>query len=295
MLHFNGPIVRPPQEDYRQFIEVTVGCTHNRCKFCNFYRDYPFRVAPLEQIESDLREVQEANPGQRLFWANGGNPYALSTRRLSVLGELFQRYFPGAEIAMYARVSDVRGKSVEDVAALKALGIDNLVIGVETGDDEVLRRMNKGYTAKDVVEQLGKLDEAGVRYRIVYLGGLAGKGKCVESARRSVGVFNQIHPTLIGTTSLVVLPGTELYAEMLQGSFEEASERERQTEYRALFAGLRNHVQVVSGGVMSYLGKETFLPEDREALLARMDAMIARITDDDERLMYLQRHGMRTV
>lgn len=294
MLHFNGPIVRPPQEDYRQFIEVTIGCTHNRCKFCNFYHGYQFRMAPLEQIESDLWQVYRVNPSQRLFWANGGNPYALSTERLTVLGELFQKHFPGAEIAMYARVSDVNRKSVDDIRSLKTLGIDNLVIGVETGDDEVLQHMNKGYTSHDIVEQLGKLDEAGVRYRIVYLGGLAGKGKCVESARRTVEVFNQIHPTLIGTTSLAVLPGTELYEEMESGRFEEASEKERQQEYRTLFAGLQNHVQVVNGGVMSYLGKETFLPEDKDALLARMDAMIAGITDEDELLMYRRRHSMRT-
>lgn len=295
MLHFNGPVVRPPQEDYRQFIEVTVGCTHNSCRFCNFYRDFPFRMAPLEQVESDLREVYRVNPGQRYFWANGGNPYALSTEKLAPYGELFQKYFPGAEIAAYSRVSDVKNKSVEDILRLKALGFDNLVIGVETGDDEVLKRMNKGYAAQDIVTQLGKLDQAKIRYRIVYLGGLAGRGKCVESARKSIDIFNQIHPTLIGTTSLAALPGTELCEEMRAGKFEEASEKERQMEYRTLFAGLKNHVQVVDGPYWTYLGEETFLPEDREALLARMDRMIAGITEEEEKWMYLRRHSMRTV
>lgn len=295
MLHFNGPVVRPPQEDYRQFIEVTVGCTHNSCKFCNFYRGYPFHMAPLSQVEDDLKQVLAVNPGQRHFWANGGNPYALSTENLAKYGKLFQKYFPGAEIATYGRVSDFKNKTVDDIRYLKSLGFDNLVVGIETGDDEVLKRMNKGYTAKDIVEQMGKLDEVGVKYRAVYLGGLAGKGKCVESAKKSVEIFNQIHPTLIGTTSLVIVPNTELYDEYLRGEFEEASEKERQLEYRTLFAGLKNHVQVVSGGVNTYLGKVTFLPEDRDALLQRMDALIDSITEEDEEMISRRRHSMTMV
>lgn len=295
MLHFNGPVVRPPQEDYRQFIEVTVGCTHNSCRFCNFYRDYRFRMAPLEQIEDDLEQVYAVTSDQRFFWANGGNPYALPVSKLAEVGELFQRYFPGSEIATYARVSDFKKKSVEDIRKLKSLGFDNLVVGVETGDDDVLQRMNKGYSAQDIVEQLGKLDEVGVKYRITYLGGLAGKGNCVESAKRTVEVYNQIHPTLIGTTSLAIVPNTELFDDYLNGKFEEASEREHQEEYRALFAGLENHVQVVNGGVNTYLGKVTYLPEDRDDLLARMDQHIASITDDDEERLFRRRHSMQTV
>lgn len=295
MLHFNGPVVRPPQEDYRQFIEVTVGCTHNRCKFCNFYREYPFRMAPLEQVEDDLKQVYAVNPDQRYFWANGGNPYALSTENLAKYGKLFQKYFPGAEIATYGRVSDFKNKTVADIRYLKELGFDNLVVGIETGDDKVLKRMNKGYTAQDIVEQMGKLDEVGIKYRVIYLGGLAGKGKCVESAKKSVKIFNQIHPALIGTTSLAIVPNTELFEEYQRGNFEEASEKERQEEYRTLFAGLNNHVQIVNGGVNTYLGKITYLPEDRDGLLEKMDQIIASITEEDEKLMFHRRHSMRTV
>lgn len=295
MLHFHGPIVRPPQEDYRQFIEVTAGCTHNSCKFCNFYRGVQFHMAPLEQVEDDLRQVYAVNPGQRHFWASGGNPYALSTENLAKYGKLFQKYFPGAEIATYGRVSDFKNKTVEDIRYLKKLGFDNLVIGIETGDDAVLKRMNKGYTAADIVGQMGKLDRVGIKYRVVYLGGLAGRGKCVESAKKSVEIFNRIHPTLIGTTSLVIVPNTELFAEYQRGEFEEASEKERQEEYRTLFAGLKNHVQVVSGGVNTYLGKVTYLPEDREDLLKRMDQMIASITEEDEKYLFQRRHSMQTV
>ena len=290
-MEFHGPIVRPPQEDYRQFIEVTVGCTHNSCKFCNFYEGVPFRVAPMEQIERDLQEVARANPDQRFFWANGGNPFALSAEKLAAIGGLFQRYFPGAEIATYARVSDFEQKSVDDLRHLRGLGYDKLVVGVESGDDEVLSRMNKGYAAHDIVEQFAKLDQVGIAYRIVYLSGLAGRGACVESARRTLEVFNRIHPMLIGITSLTVLPGTPLFDEMRAGTFEEASERERLTEARTLLAGLENPTLIAIGPSDDYAR----LPEDRQRLIGELDALIEGMSDEDERRISRLRHSMRHV
>jgi len=88
----------------------------------------------------------------------------------------------------------IKRKSVEDIKRIKEHGLDEIMIGIETGDDDVLKFVNKGYTAQDIIDAGHKMDEAGITYRMIYLGGLAGKGKLAESAKKSAAVFNQIHP-----------------------------------------------------------------------------------------------------
>lgn len=94
-------LVRPQTDADSLFIEVTVGCTHNKCTFCNFYDGYRFSIAPIEQIEEDLIEAQRIYPHVKKLWANGGNPYALSTEKLAAIGKLFRKYFPESRISTY--------------------------------------------------------------------------------------------------------------------------------------------------------------------------------------------------
>lgn len=112
-MEFHGPIVRPYTDADSLFIEVTTGCTHNSCTFCNFYKDTPFRVAPIEQVEKDLQEASREVPFATRIWASGGNPFCLSTRRLIQLGDLFKKYFPKARVSTYARIDDLFHKSAE--------------------------------------------------------------------------------------------------------------------------------------------------------------------------------------
>ena len=183
-MHYNGPIIRPQTDAFNSiFLEITVGCTHQGCKFCNFYDGYPFKMAPMEQIEADLQEIAEFAPHAKKIWASGGNPYALSVEKLAEIGQMIRRYVPDAQISTYAHINDFKQKSVEDIRYLKDVGYVDIVVGIESADDEVLSHMNKGYTQADIIREFTKLEEAGVSYRIIYLGGLAGAGKCEESAK----------------------------------------------------------------------------------------------------------------
>ena len=122
-MHYNGPIVRPQTDADSIFIEVTVGCTHNQCSFCNFYEGYPFSVASMQQIEEDLIEASRRYPAAKKIWANGGNPYALGTERLATIGRLIKTYFPESRISAYARVTDLTRKSVEEMRLLRTYWI----------------------------------------------------------------------------------------------------------------------------------------------------------------------------
>lgn len=294
-MHFNGPIIRPQTDADSVFIEVTVGCTHNSCTFCNFYKDYPFRVAPISQVEEDLKEAAMMYPHAKRAWASGGNPFALSTKKLAELAKLFKKYLPEANIATYARINDFYQKSVDDIRYLKSLGIDDIVIGIESGDDEVLEHVKKGYTSEDIVRECKKLEEAGMKYRIIYLGGLGGRGKGVQNALNSAKVLNQIHPTYMILTNVSVLPGTELYNEMQAGKFEEASEKERIQEIRTLIANMNNKITVDTQTAASSIYFKANLPEDKDELIAKLDETIENFTEKHEKVMHKRRSEMRSV
>ncbi|MGN0070938.1 MAG: radical SAM protein, partial [Atopobiaceae bacterium] len=233
-MEWHGPIIRPQTDADSLFIEVTAGCTHNSCTFCNFYKDTPLWVATDDEIEEQLQEAKREIPRVSKIWASGGNPFALSAKRLIGIGDLFRKYYPEATVSTYARIDDFKRKSVDDLKEIKAHGIDEVMIGIETGDDEALAFVNKGYTAADIVRECQKLDEAGFAYRMIYLGGLLGAGRLVESAKRSAEVLNQIHPYYMIYTNVAVLPGTKLFDQKLSGEFTEATEKERLQEMREL-------------------------------------------------------------
>lgn len=294
-MHYNGPIVRPQTDANSLFVEVTVGCTHNSCKFCNFYEGYPFSVAPLEQIEEDLAEARRIYPSVGKIWANGGNPYALSTEKLAEIGKLFRKYFPESRISTYARIDDLTRKSVEEMRYLKELGWEDLVIGFENGDDEALSYMNKGYTSADVVEGCRKLEEAGVDYRLIFLGGLAGKGKCEASALKTAEVLNQLHPYLMYLNSVSVLPGTPLYEERQKGVFQEAGEKELVMEFVTLLENMKNDIKIFAAPNTTPFSFYVDLQPNKKELIRQMRGFADSLSDAEESELSEQRTRRRSV
>ncbi len=282
IMHYNGPIVRPPTDAYSVMLEITVGCTHDKCKYCNFYKGFPFKMADLNQIEMDLKEVASIDAKVKDVWAAGGNPFALSVNRLESIALLVRKYLPEARISTYARVNDFKDKSIEDIRHLKELGFEDILIGVESGDDKVLVSMNKGYTGADVFEQLRKVEAAGVDYRVIYLGGIAGAGECEKSAKITADVFNQLHPYMIFLTSVALLPGTQLYEEARNGKFVEPSELERIIELRTLLANMENDIFVYSRSVSSFVDFTADLPNDKIKVLKMLDDIINNFSKSNE-------------
>ena len=294
-MHFHGPINRPQTDADSLFIEVTAGCSHNACTFCNFYKDTPFMVAPLSQIEEDLKEAKREWPNAKSIWASGGNPFVLSTEKQIAVWDLMKKYYPDARISTYATISDFKQKSVEDIKKIKAHGLDEIMIGIETGDDDVLSFVNKGYTAQDILDAGKKMDEAGITYRMIYLGGLAGKGKLVESAKKSAQIFNQIHPYYMMLTNVSVLPGTKLYNQMQAGEWTEATEKERIEEIRTLIAELNIPITINSGTSTSSVRFEVTLPQEKEQILSELDKTIDQFDEQTEAALAQWRHSMRAV
>lgn len=302
-MHYTGTIWRPPYEASSLLLEVTAGCTHHKCKFCTLYHDLPFkfRMSPLEDVESDLQEAQlwSTDPiamltarlqgiprPQRIQRAflTGANPFVLKYERLMAIADLIRQYVPSIKtIGCFARITDVTLKSDEELASLHRAGYDGLTIGIETGDDEALQFMNKGYAAADIVKQCQRLDRAGIHYNFFYLVSISGAGRGEIGAKATADVCNQLHPTLIGVNMLTIYPESELYQEIQRGNWKEESEIEKYKEIRTLLENLKIPTQFAALGASNAFQFQGTLPEDKDTLAAALDKIIETVKEDDLR------------
>jgi len=233
VMHFTEPIYRNPYWPTYPLIQITQSCTHNSCKFCTMYKGIPFRMQPMEWIEQDLKEIQAVAPHARTIQLLSANPLALSYDRLMPRLQLIRKYLPDLEHMYTAtRVSDITNKSVEQLRSLKEIGVNEISLGVESGDDWTLQRINKGYTSQDILEQCHKLEEAGIAYWVTFLNGVAGREHSHDHAVNSALIFNQCQPMLVGTGGLTLFPGTPLLEEAQRGEFTPLTERELMQELK---------------------------------------------------------------
>lgn len=280
-LHFTGQIWRPPYEVNSQLLQLTSGCTWHKCKFCSLYHGTPFRMSPLSEIEEDLKVIRQWQPRARRVYLTGANPFALSYNKLTDVALLLRKYLPHmVSFGMFARVTDITPKSVEELRNLRHLKLDNINIGIETAHDPTLERMNKGYHASDILEQLSKLDEAGIRYNVFYLNGLGGKGNGEASAVATADVLNRLHPWIINIVSLTIFPESQLYQEVLDGTYIEEPEIERLIEMRTLIDRLTIRVNLLGHHISNTVPITGALPDDKAAILREFDNAIASLPEE---------------
>lgn len=273
-MHLTEPVYRNPYWPTWPLIQITQSCTHNSCKFCTMYRDVPFRMQPMEWIEEDLRELQVLAPNAKTVQLLSANPLALSFDRLMPRLQLIRKYLPNLQ-HMYAatRVDDIKNKTIEQLKALRDIGVDEISLGVESGDDWTLQRVNKGYTAQDILEQCHKLDEAGIRYWMTFLNGVAGREHSHDHAVHSAEIFNQCHPMLVGTGGLTLFPGTPLLEEAGRGEFTPLDEREMMQELHTFLQHLTCDCELNTHHTSTLHLTGPFLPRKQQLLDALQDAI----------------------
>lgn len=288
-MHFTEPVYRNPNWPTFPLIQITQGCTHNKCKFCTMYQGVSFRVQPMEWIEEDLRELARICPDARTIQLLSANPLCMTYDRLMPILEMIKKYLPRIEI-MYAqtRVTDIRNKTVDQLKSLKEMGIKEISLGVESGDDWTLDRIHKGYHAEDILEQCHKLDDAGIDYGMTFLNGVAGREHSHDHAVHTAGIFNQCHPVLVGIGGLTLFPGTPLLEETERGEFEPLSEREMLIELKTFV----EHLTCDCGMITHHTVGENLTGPDflgrKESILDSLEETIEH--GDMDRLAFIRKH-----
>lgn len=225
-MHYTGTVYRNPYKPPSPLLEITQGCSHNKCRFCNMYSAVKYRPSPMEWIEEDLKEIASFYPETHRLQLLSADPFVLSFERLNEICDLVHKYLPNIEImTMAARVDNVRDKSVEELKILKDKGIIELNLGAESADDATLESVKKGYKSKDILEQCEKLDKAGMDYWLTFLNGVGGVELSQQHALNSAKIFSQANPTVVGTGGLVLFEGTALLALYKKGKFHPLTEK----------------------------------------------------------------------
>lgn len=218
---YTQPLYRPPSEAYSMIIQVTEGCSHNKCRFCYMYKEKQFRLKSNEEIKAHIEWLRKVykNP-TRIFLADG-NVLCLKTEKLLELLNYLKQEFPDVErISSYAGPFDILRKSEEELKAIKDAGLGLLYMGVESGSDKVLSLMEKGVNQQEMIEAGQKAINAGFKFSCMIISGLGGQKYMEEHAIESAKVISAINPHYFSLLRLTIEEGTALEEDVQQGSFK---------------------------------------------------------------------------
>lgn len=213
MLQYEGSIWRPPSEARSLILQATVGCSHNACIFCVSYKTKKYRVRGAKAIQSDLDSL----PGvykqrvSRVFLADG-NALAMSTTEMLDSLEVLHENLPSLQrVGVYGYAKDVRTKSIDDLKKLYNAGLGIVYLGLETGDDDLLRWARKGVDSTENIEACRKIRDAEIPLSLTIILGLGGLENSNKHAIETANVLNQIDPEYVGALTLMTPPGTQIH------------------------------------------------------------------------------------
>jgi radical SAM superfamily enzyme YgiQ (UPF0313 family) len=276
------PIFRPPSEADSLVLQITIGCSHNRCTYCGMYRrpQQRFRVRTWEEVAADVAEAAASARSteiRRVFLADG-DALVLATDRLArILRELKRRLPSVRRIGIYGDARGILRKSVEELTELRRLGLGIVYHGVESGDDEVLRRVAKGSTVADAVAAAERLRAAGIRHSVMVMLGLGGIERSAEHATATAALITRLDPPYVGALTTILVPGTPLAAAATAGRFQLPDRWGLVRELRTLIADAHpSRCRFHANHASNYLPLRLALPADRERGLALIDAVLER-------------------
>lgn len=275
-MRYEGSVYRPPSEAYSLIVQTTIGCSHNQCTFCSMYKDKKFRIRKLQEVMEDLETARSHyHRIERIFLADG-NALVLKTEDLKEILMKIRHLFPECKrVGIYSSPKDILRKSLQELKELKDYGLSIAYMGVESGSDQVLERIKKGVTAKEMIEAGKRMMASGIKMSITLISGLGGKASWKEHAEESAKVINEINPDYLALLTLLVRKDTEMEAEIQQGRFQLLDPREVMLETYELIKNLRvKNCVFRSNHASNYVPLGGTLPQDQERLLREIEEVI---------------------
>ena len=222
-MRYEGTVYRPPSEASSLIIQLTIGCARNTCTFCAMYKDKTFRIRDLQEVVEDLemaRKYYQRIKVKRIFLADGDALIVKTADLLYILGKC-KEYFPEVErISVYGAPKDIIHKTPEELKQLKDAGLDMVYMGLESGDDQVLKEVKKGVTAAEMIEAGQKVRAAGMILSMTIISGFGGKKLMKEHELNSAKVISAIKPEYVGFLTLLIEPGTPMYEQYRAGELD---------------------------------------------------------------------------
>ena len=218
-MKYEGMIIRPPSEAGSLLLQVTVGCSHNRCTFCPTYKGEKFRIKSFAEIEEDILEDGRYRSVEKVFLCDGDALIIPQPRLLQILESIRCQIRDVRRVGCYANAKSILRKSPEDLARLRAAGLKIVYLGVETGNEELLKRIEKGATRAQMIEAGRRVKNAGIGLSVTVLLGIGGIEKSLAHAFDTASILTEIDPDYVGALTVMVVPGTPLYEDYIGGWF----------------------------------------------------------------------------
>ena len=272
-MRYEGNIFRPPSEAYSLLVQVTIGCTHNKCTFCSMYKDKKFRIRDPQEVIEDLAWARRHYRRIERIFLCDGDALALTNKKLLPILEFISQQFPECErVTAYARATDVLRKSEEELRQLRSAGITMVYIGAESGSDAVLEKINKGETRQQLIDGVRKAEEAGIQASVTFISGIAGKAGWEDHAIQTGTMISEMQPSYVGLLTLLVDPDVPIAEEIRSGRLQLLSAEEVMAETLLMLEHTRVSRPCVfrSNHASNYLSLRGTLPEDREAMMRQI-------------------------
>lgn len=275
MVNYIGAVYRPPSEAGSLIIQATLGCNHNRCTFCGSYLDKPFTIRSIEEIREDLRDASRMGPVSRVFLADG-DALCVPQRRLVEILKSVIEFFPSVErIGIYANAKNILRKSLEELKLLRSLRLGIVYMGVETGDRDLLEKIRKGATYEQMVEAGHRIKDAGIALSVTVLLGIGGVEGSRRHARETARILTDIDPDYVGALSVILVPGTDLHKDHLEGRFTLPDPFGLIEELKIMVEESSfTHCIFRSNHASNYLTVKATLPQDKEEIVRAIDRVL---------------------
>jgi radical SAM superfamily enzyme YgiQ (UPF0313 family) len=275
-MHYEGNCIRPPSEAYSILLQVTVGCSHNKCTFCGTYKDKRFRIKDDRIILSDIQFAAKYMKRQDRVFLMDGDALIIPQKRLMWILDRIREHLPWVRrVGAYANAKSIKMKSLEELIQLRKNGLGILYLGVETGDAGLLKEIRKGTSAENLIKMGRKVRDAGIKLSVTVLLGIAGKERSLDHARATGELLSAMDPNYVGALTVMLIPGTPLHEDFMNGKLELPDERELLLELREMIVHTNlSRGLFFSNHASNYLPVKARLPKGKQQALDQIDGAL---------------------
>jgi radical SAM superfamily enzyme YgiQ (UPF0313 family) len=289
-LHYEGNIIRPPSEANSIILQVTVGCSHNKCTFCGAYKGTLFRIKDATTIDQDLEFAARHCTRQKRVFLADGDVLILPTERLCEILSNIRKKLPWVNrVSLYGNAKAILRKTAEDLIKLKELGLDRVYMGLESGHNPTLANIKKGMQAEQMIEASRRVNDAGLFLSVTVLLGIGGVENSNIHAIETGRVLTAMAPNQIAALTLMILENTPLYNDAVNGMFELPDQKMLLSELHTIVQNIDlQRVQFQANHASNYLPIVGRLSRDRQKILDKIDDALAgreRLTPEDQRAL----------
>jgi radical SAM superfamily enzyme YgiQ (UPF0313 family) len=291
---YDFPPFRPPSEANSLLLRVTRGCPWNRCAFCSMYKGTKFEIRPIEEVLGDIESAKDLYGDRvRTVFIGDSNSLVVKTDTLVKILNVLLSSFPSIKrVTSYARAKTVVKKPLEDLIKIRQAGLNRLHVGLETGDRDLLKEIEKGATPEEMVEAGKKAKEAGFEYSLYVLLGIGGEEKWEQHAKGTAEVLNQIDPHFIRVRTFIPQPSSLLYGAMAEGRFKAPRPETILKETKLLLEKLQVTSQFLSDHISNLLPLHGKLPEDKKKMIQIIEEAMRGLEENEglREEMEMRRH-----